>query len=224
MQLLISVGFISICIFNQSVKGFIRSNVYIVIVAWGISLALMIPIVCCDSVRRKAPMNFIFLFVFTVAESLFLGATSAFYNTDVVILALGLTAGVTIVLTLFAFQTKWDFTSRQTFVGEIVITFNNTSTNFLLVIGGGLCAATFVLLIFGIISIFWQEAIVRLIFASIGVIIFSLWLIYDTQMLMGGKHKHSISPEEYIFAALSLYLDIVQIFLYILTIIGILQD
>lgn len=38
--------------------------------------------------------------------------------------------------------------------------------------------------------------------------------------MMGGKHKYSISPEEYIFAALNLYLDIVNIFLYILTIIG----
>lgn len=41
---------------------------------------------------------------------------------------------------------------------------------------------------------------------------------------MGGKHKYSISPEEYIFAALNLYLDIINIFLYILTIIGASRD
>lgn len=38
--------------------------------------------------------------------------------------------------------------------------------------------------------------------------------------MMGGKHKYSLSPEEYIFAALSLYIDIVNIFMYILMIIG----
>jgi len=38
--------------------------------------------------------------------------------------------------------------------------------------------------------------------------------------MMGGKHKYSISPEEYVFAALNLYLDIIQIFLYILQILG----
>ena len=38
--------------------------------------------------------------------------------------------------------------------------------------------------------------------------------------MMGGKHKYSLSPEEYIFAALSLYLDIINLFLYILRIIG----
>lgn len=42
--------------------------------------------------------------------------------------------------------------------------------------------------------------------------------------MMGGSHKYSISPEEYIFAALNLYLDIVQIFMYILTIIGASRD
>lgn len=38
--------------------------------------------------------------------------------------------------------------------------------------------------------------------------------------ISGGKHKYSISPEEYIFAALNLYIDIVNIFMYILMLIG----
>lgn len=41
---------------------------------------------------------------------------------------------------------------------------------------------------------------------------------------MGGKHKYSISPEEYIFAALNLYIDIVNIFMYILTILSASRD
>ena len=39
-------------------------------------------------------------------------------------------------------------------------------------------------------------------------------------MMMGGNHKYSISPEEYIFAAIAIYLDIINIFLYILRIVG----
>ncbi len=38
-------------------------------------------------------------------------------------------------------------------------------------------------------------------------------------MLMGGK-KHELSPEEYIYGALQLYLDIVYIFLMILSLVG----
>ena len=46
------------------------------------------------------------------------------------------------------------------------------------------------------------------------------YLVYDTQIMMGGGKMYSISPEEYIFAALNLYLDIVNLFLYILQIIA----
>lgn len=81
-------------------------------------------------------------------------------------------------------------------------------------------AATVILLVFGIIAIFVRSNVVNLIYASLGVFIFSMYLIYDTQLMLGGKHKYSISPEEYIFAALNLYLDIVQIFMYILMILG----
>ncbi|GFH13292.1 uncharacterized protein HaLaN_09146, partial [Haematococcus lacustris] len=36
---------------------------------------------------------------------------------------------------------------------------------------------------------------------------------------MGGK-QYAISPDEYVFAALSVYLDIVQMFLWLLYLIG----
>ena len=40
-------------------------------------------------------------------------------------------------------------------------------------------------------------------------------------MIMGGKHKtHSFDEEDYILAAVILYLDIIQMFLYILEILN----
>lgn len=119
-----------------------------------------------------------------------------------VLMAVGLTAAVCLGLTLFAFQTKWDFT----------------------VMGGVLFVAVIVLMLFGIVAIFVKGKTITLIYASLGALIFSVYLVYDTQLMMGGKHKYSISPEEYIFAALNLYLDIVNIFMYILTIIGATRD
>ncbi len=46
------------------------------------------------------------------------------------------------------------------------------------------------------------------------------FIVIDTQMLIGGKHGIQFSPDDYIAAALNLYLDIVQLFLYLLRIIG----
>lgn len=42
----------------------------------------------------------------------------------------------------------------------------------------------------------------------------------DTQLIMGGNHKFQLSPEEYILGAITLFLDIINIFLYILRILG----
>lgn len=58
------------------------------------------------------------------------------------------------------------------------------------------------------------------IYAGLGVLIFSVYLIMDTQMLVGGSHKFQISPEDYIFGALTIYLDIIQIFLYIMQLLS----
>jgi len=78
-----------------------------------------------------------------------------------------------------------------------------------------------VFLLFGLIAAFFPATrTVRLVYAAIGAIIFSVYIVYDTQLMIGGKHKYSLSPEEYIFASLNLYLDIINLFMYILSIIG----
>lgn len=162
----------------------------------------MIALACCENLRRSFPINFVMLGLFTLCQSFVLGTTASRYESDAVIMAVGITAAVCLGLTLFAFQTKWDFT----------------------VMGGILFVAVIVLMLFGIIAIFVPGKTITLVYASVGALIFCVYLIYDTQLMMGGKHKYSISPEEYIFAALNLYMDIINIFLYILTIIGMSRD
>ena len=42
---------------------------------------------------------------------------------------------------------------------------------------------------------------------------FSLFIVYDTQLIIGGKHhSHQFSIDEYVFAALSLYIVRAQVF------------
>merc|ERR1712066_78925 len=74
----------------------------------------------------------------------------------------------------------------------------------------------------GTVSTFYDvdAVLIAVGFGSAGALIFSLYIISDTQLMMGGKHKYSLSPEEYIFAALNIYLDVVNLFMYILMIVG----
>jgi len=202
VQLAITLAIITLFVFHKPTNLWIKQHHELFWVAFGVTLVTMIAMACCESVRRSSPMNFIFLSIFTLAESFLLGTLSSVYDPDIVMMAVGITAAVSLGLTLFAFQTKWDFT----------------------VMGGVLFVAAIILMVFGIIAIFVPGKTIKLIYASIGALLFCIYLIYDTQMMMGGKHKYSISPEEYIFAALNLYLDIVQIFMYILMILGSSRD
>jgi protein lifeguard len=52
-------------------------------------------------------------------------------------------------------------------------------------------------------------------YCSLGVIIFGIYIIIDIQMIVGGK-RFEISYDDYIFAALILYIDIIRLFLYVL--------
>jgi protein lifeguard len=51
--------------------------------------------------------------------------------------------------------------------------------------------------------------------AAGGAILFSLFIIFDTHMIM-----HKVSPEEYIHASVALYLDIINLFLHLLRLLG----
>ena len=113
-------------------------------------------------------------------------------------MAVGITAVICFALTMFAFQTKYDFTGAGTY----------------------LFIAAIVLMLAGFLSIFFYSQIWSIIYGSFGALLFSFYLVYDTQLMLGGKHKYSLSPEEYIFAALNLYLDIINIFIYVLHILG----
>lgn len=46
-----------------------------------------------------------------------------------------------------------------------------------------------------------------------------MYIVFDTQLMMTGQRGFTLSAEEYIFAAINLYVDVVTLFLYILQIV-----
>jgi len=198
VQLLISFGIVCLFVFDADVNKYTKRNTPMFITAWVATIVLMIAIACCDKARRSSPLNLILLFLFTLCEGYLLGVVSVHYEVDAVLMAMGIVAVLTLAITLFAFQTKYDFTTM----------------------GGCLCVLLVTLFCFGLLSIFFYSKIVRLVYASLGALVFGLYLVYDTQLMMGGSKQYAISPEEYIFAVLNLYIDIVTLFLIVLRIIG----
>ena len=200
IQLSITTAIVAITSVNENANKLLKANAGpLLIVSLITTFVTMICMACCGDVRRRAPMNFIFLFIFTIAESFLLSVMSVQFETSTVLSAAGITVGICLALTLFSLQTKIDFTGMGTYLFVAVIVF---------------MLAGFIMMFFP------QTRDVRMIYSSIGALLFSAYLVYDTQIMLGGKHKVAISPEEYIFAALNLYLDIIQIFMYILSILG----
>ena len=125
VQLAVTAGIIAIFMFNASVKGYVQSRegVWVFWASWAVTFVCIITLVCCSQVRRKTPHNFIFLGLFTACEGILLGCLASRYDTESVIIAVGITCGVTLGLTLFAFQTKIDFTACGGMLFALLIVF-----------------------------------------------------------------------------------------------------
>ncbi|XP_022106174.1 protein lifeguard 1-like [Acanthaster planci] len=197
-QLVVTVAIIIPFAIVDSVKVYVLQNSWPFWTAFAVTFVLIIALSCCADLRRSFPANFIALFLFTICEGVLLGLACSTYDTTTVLIAAGITGILVLALTIFAFQTRIDFTMMS----------------------GMLFVALITLLLFGIFAAIFHNRVLDIVYASIGAVIFGLFIVFDTQLLLGGKHKYSISQEEYIFAALNLYVDIVQLFLMILTLVN----
>ncbi|XP_036184121.1 protein lifeguard 2-like isoform X1 [Myotis myotis] len=197
-QLVITGAIISVFIFWLGLKNWVHKNPWFTYAIFPAFFAVLIVLACCENLRRQVPANYLLLGLFTFLQGLMLGAVSVFYEADEVLWAIGATALVTLSLTLFALQTKLDFT----LLNEVL---------FVLLV---------VLLIYGILLIFIRSYWLHLLYAALGTVLFSFYLVMDVQLLMGGSHHVQLDPEEYVFAALNIYLDIINLFIFILQLIG----
>ncbi len=74
-------------------------------------------------------------------------------------------------------------------------------------------------LVFGIFTgIGWSYWLYNL-YCVFGVILFGIYILFDTQMIIGGK-RLQLSMDDYVIGALILYIDIIQMFLYLLALLG----
>ncbi|XP_010413166.1 PREDICTED: BI1-like protein [Camelina sativa] len=146
--------------------------------------------------HQKHPVNYLLLAIFTVSLAFAVGLTCAFTSGKVILEAVILTSVVVISLTLYTF---WAAKRGHDF-------------NFL---GPFLFGAVIVLMVFSFIQILFPLGKISvMIYGCIASIIFCGYIVYDTDNLI---KRHSY--DEYIWAAISLYLDVINLFLSLLTLL-----
>uniref|UniRef100_A0A7N0ZV83 BI1-like protein n=1 Tax=Kalanchoe fedtschenkoi TaxID=63787 RepID=A0A7N0ZV83_KALFE len=188
-QLLLTIAVASVVVFVHPIKVFFATTpaglaLYIILI--------FLPFIALCPLyyyHQKHPVNFILLGLFTVPLAFVVGLTCAFTSGKVILEAVILTAVVVIALTLYTFMAAkrgYDF-------------------NFL---GPFLFGAVLVLIVFSMIQILFPLGkLSSMIYGCLAAIIFCGYIVYDTDNLIK-RHTY----DEYIWASVALYLDIINLF------------
>lgn len=151
---------------------------------------------CMYDLLRRSPHNLVFLLIFTCLISVMVASVIVRFHAEIVVTALAFAALLVVILILAAAFGNFDIT-----------------------IWAGVLFSLLLVFILGVIvSIFWMHSIFQIALCGGGAVIFSLYLVFDIQRMMGNKTV-SIQPNEYILGAITLYMDIVSLFMYLLSLI-----
>lgn len=195
VQLLVTVISGAVISLNPGIRNWALSHIWAFYVSLFGAMGFMIG---AFIKQRSYPINLVFLGGFTLLESYAVGTISSLYDTKIVLQAVGLTFAIFVGVSLFAFQTKYDLTGWASYLNM----------------------ALWALIGFGLVAIFFPfSSKIELLYSSVGAIVFTGYILVDTQLIMKKFH-----PEDEVAAAVSLYLDIINLFLNILRILNEIQN
>ncbi len=150
--------------------------------------------------KSKPGLNLFMLFAFTSLSGVtlvpLLGMVIAKAGLGAIWQALGMTTIVFGLMSVYALKTKNDLANM----------------------GKMLFIALIVVLVCSLINLFLGSPMFQVVIAGASTILFSLYIAYDTQNIVKGMYDSPID------AAVSLYLDFLNVFISILQIIGIFSD
>ncbi|KAI4459987.1 bax inhibitor-related [Holotrichia oblita] len=146
------------------------------------------------------------VYVQTVIAAIGYGFLAACYAPEIILYAALITAGVCLLITVIACQPWIDITGWGVY----------------------LCVIGMVAMIFGLVVmiIAWTVGLSKVLFivyASIMALVFSLYFMWTTQLILGGK-KYEISPEEYVYGAIVLYVEVMTLFILIMQLCGVARN
>lgn len=153
------------------------------------------------SLQIQAPMNFLLLGLFTAFESIVVATITLLYRSQSVMLAVAQTAAVVTGLSMYAMQPnpKYDLSAL-----------------------GSLCFnGLLVLSVSVLLALVFKFPVNDVVLSALGALVFSGYIVYDTRRICEGEHPgQSLRSNQYIMGALTLYMDIINLFIYLLRLFG----
>ena len=163
---------------------------------WLTMIAVFVPLMAAQGARDRFPLNVSLVLLFAFAMGVMIGPVLSIYggmNSAIVTQAATITVGAFGILTLYAFVSRRDFSAWGSFF----------------VVGLWVLIATSVL------NMFFGNASSSLWLAGGTVLVFSGLLVFDTWRL-----RNVYGPEDYVLAAVAIYLDLLNMFLAVLRLLG----
>lgn len=205
-QLLVSCGVVVGLIYAGFVHGdpnypsdfgyyIIGPGYYLSLVTMIITLYLLCALMSC---KKNYPINFIGLGLFTLGISFSIALLCMVYYAEgfgaELLLAFVITCATFLVLTVFTIVSKIDFSFLAPFlcVGIVILVIWSLIMSLFFAFGG--------------YSASWE-----LVFVIFGMAIFVGFIVYDTYMIVT-----RLGVDEYIVAAIELYLDVINLFIFVL--------
>ncbi|KAI6199311.1 hypothetical protein M3Y96_00613400 [Aphelenchoides besseyi] len=187
--------------FHQPTMLYVRNSPGLYWLSYGTFFVTYLVLMCCESVRRSFPSNLIATAILTLAIGYMTMMITAMYQIESILMCLIITSVCCGGIIVFATVTKRDLTSM---IGVVAIL--------------GLFVFVFGLVAIVGVMVFHARWMYTL-YAGAAALLFMAYLAIDIQMLMGGR-KFELSPEDHIFAAIQIFMDIIYIFWMLLSLFG----
>ena len=159
-------------------------------------IATFVPLMAAQALRDRFPVNIALTFAFTFAEGVFLAPLLLLMERQ----APGVTGQAALLTgSAFAVLTGYAFVSRRDFSAW----------------GAFLVTGLWVLIVASLLTLFFPSAAAGLWIAGVGTLLFSGLLVFDTWRL-----RNVYGPDDYVIAAVQIYLDLLNLFLFILRLLG----
>ena len=185
-----AVGRASLCPLRSQVVVPVAQHRFIAV------LCAFAPLLLAPRKKAEFPMNIVLVFLFNLVMGVMISPALYFYGRTqpgLIGQAAVLTIGAFGILTLYAFVSRRDFSAWGSF----------------LIVGLWVLIGTMFL------SFFFNNASVNLWLAAVAVLLFSGLLVFDTWRL-----RNFYGPDEYVGAAVQIYLDLLNMFMAILRLTG----
>ena len=197
IQFTITIFFVSLSFYSEKFQNFVKNYKSVYFLSTILSLITYIYPLFYTKFLKSFPLNYVYLLLFTISSDFVLCRLIIKYKPTTILIALCLSIITIITLSIYAYYSKTDFT----------------------ILGGNFFVTLNLFMISSCLRILFGIEYSKLIINGCCLIVFSTYIIYDTQLILGNQ-REKFNNNDCVLAAMCLYIDIINLFIEMVKIVA----